>query len=385
MYKKRKSKLLSTTCGLLATVLILGGAGALTWGALTDWKFSTSIKEDEFKDVVIQDQSKVFTGEALTLDILVPEGAEYDVIIKNQEGSIVDEAIEIGDYTFEITVKIGDKEKVYTAILHITDSEVETSDIKEQGGMKLRLVSIQSLDNGDVVKTFSYTITPEDATNQSINVSVAWGNDGDSSTDDDTFKSGKTVTDYVSVNKDESLKQITVTCHQAFGSVIKVIVSSIDNPEATASVRVDYRKKRTYSINVTGHTIANNMSWNSYAKGTYSESVGTLSYNGESFNISMTGATVNSTLLALLDGYDDVIDALQTGQGSNVLTEVNQLSGKDYNAVVDALNSYKTNAVTFKLKYATISDYEFIAGYDLGSTSIKVEDIEISGDSNIIF
>ena len=378
MYKKKKNSFLKVTCGILATLVLVGGIGTVTWGALTDWEFALPNNEDSlFDKVVIEDQSKVFTGEALTLDVSVPEGATYDVVIKDSEGSEIEEAIEIGTYTFEVTVHIGEESKLYVAILTITDSEVETGDIQEKGGMKLKLKSISTLDSGGVIKTFTYTITPSNATNQSVNVGVAWANDSDSSTDDDSFKTDKTVTDYLTISKDEGTKTITLTCKQAFASVIQATVTSVDNPEASAFVKVDYRKKRTYKINEVGSVITSTNSWSDLVEGVYEETVGTLNNNDPIYEIELKGNNMSGSLTSFLGDHEELKQAFEDGVGSSIVTEINNLEPNEYNEMINILNNFEKGQFTYSLSYADVL-YELEPTFNLGLTDIKVTDIGTS-------
>lgn len=380
MYKKKKNSFLKVTCGILATLVLVGGIGTVTWGALTDWEFTLPNNEGSlFDEVVIKDQSKVFTGEAITLDVSVPEGATYDVVIKDSEGREIEEAIEIGTYTFEVTVHIGEESKLYVAILTITDSEVETGDIQEKGGMKLKLKSISTLDSGEVIKTFTYTITPSNATNQSVNVTVAWADESVSSTDDDSFKTDKIVTDYLTISKNEETKTITLTCKQAFASVIQATVTSVDNPEAMAIVKVDYRKKRIYSINETGNIITASNSWSDLAKGVFEESIGTLDYNGETYSITLVSTSIlDSELSNFVNEHNTIKTAIETGKGASIVSAIKSLEATDYNEIIGILSTLDEEAVTYKLSYADIDNYDFNVGFNLGLSDIKVTDIGTS-------
>ena len=251
--------------------------------------------------------------------------------------------------------------------------------------MEVKIIKKAVNAEGKATITVSYEVQPENATNQDITVTPTFAGDDSSSTDDDSWKSEKTVTDYVTTSVDNESKTVTINCTEAFGSQILVTLTSVDNPEATASLTVDYRIKRTYSINASSHTITSNGNWQDLAKGSYTESVGTLPYNGETYSIALESATVNASVNSALASYTALLNALKTGVGSSVVTELNKLEGADYNTAVTTLNAHKTDAVTFILSYATVEDYSFVAGYDLGSTSVKVEDIVISGDTNIIF
>ena len=244
--------------------------------------------------------------------------------------------------------------------------------------MEVKIIKKAVNAEGKATITVSYEVQPENATNQDIAVTPTFAGDDSSSTDDDSWKSEKTVTDYVTTSVNNESKTVTINCTEAFGSQILVTLTSVDNPEATASLTVDYRIKRTYSINASSHTITSNGNWQDLAKGSYTESVGTLPYNGETYSIALESATVNASVNSALTSYTALLNALKTGVGPSVVTELNKLEGADYNTAVTTLNAHKTDAVTFTLSYATVEDYSFVAGYDLG-------DIVISGDTNIIF
>ena len=87
--------------------------------------------------------------------------------------------------------------------------------------------------------TLTATITPNDASNKAVNWSVAFVNPSSS------WANGKKVTDYVTVTPVDSVLTATVECKQAFGEQIKVTVTSVDNPEKSASCTVDYAQKVT--------------------------------------------------------------------------------------------------------------------------------------------
>ncbi|MBO8427258.1 MAG: hypothetical protein IAC58_01700 [Firmicutes bacterium] len=266
-----------------------------------------------------------------------------------------------------------------------TDGSGAEANIVKAQNMEVRIIKKAVNAEGKATITVSYEVQPENATNQDITVTPTFAGDDSSSTDDDSWKSEKTVTDYVTTSVDNESKTVTINCTEAFGSQILVTLTSVDNPEATASLTVDYRIKREYSITESSHTIASNGKWQDIATGKYTESIGTLPYDGSDYSIALKNATVNSSVNSALSSYTALLDALKTGVGATVVSELNKLSGSDYNTAVTTLNAHKTDAVTFTLSYATVEDYSFVAGYDLGSTSVKVEDIVISGDTNIIF
>ena len=67
---RKKSKAKKVATALLATVVLLGAAGTLAVGAMTDWSFKS---EDllPFKDVKIEaEQTKVYTVKKLLMKLL---------------------------------------------------------------------------------------------------------------------------------------------------------------------------------------------------------------------------------------------------------------------------------------------------------------------------
>lgn len=84
------------------------------------------------------------------------------------------------------------------------------------------------------------TITPEDATNKAVDWTVRFK---DASSE---WATGKTVTDYVTVTPtSDGALTANVQCLQAFGEQIEVVVTSRDNPEASAICKVDYAARIT--------------------------------------------------------------------------------------------------------------------------------------------
>ena len=82
------------------------------------------------------------------------------------------------------------------------------------------------------------TITPNDAANKAVDWNVAFVNASSA------WANGKAATDYITAEPTtDGALTATVTCKAAFGEQIKIIVTSRDNPDASASCIVDYKKK----------------------------------------------------------------------------------------------------------------------------------------------
>lgn len=226
---RKKSKAKKVATALLATVVLLGAAGTLAVGAMTDWSFKS---EDllPFKDVKIEsEQTKVYTGSALTPDVEVPEGFEVSMkILKGEEE--VAEAVEIGDYNFTITVKTGDKSKDYEVILHIVE-EVET-EVTNSEFITLKTLSVSTNAAGQTEKVVSYTVSGN-LDPQKIVGALTWTSP-DVEDDISTFMTAV-------LNKDE--RTITLTCLQAFENQMTYTIYSEELAEAKASITIDYQQK----------------------------------------------------------------------------------------------------------------------------------------------
>ena len=390
--KKSTGKLL---IGLAVGILLAGAVGTIAYGSdgFTNFDVSTWF-DGEWRQVEILDQEKAYTGEKIEPDITLPKGFSYEIVKIEKEGEELDlesGAIEIGDYVFTIKVTKEDESRDYFCNLKIVEPSNQVETNVDAKNLNLKLLSVMLADDGSVIKEFTYEINPSNASNQSINVSVAWAGDESSSSDDDSFKSGKTVTDYVTIAKDESQKKITLTCKQAFGSQVLANVVSIDNPEAKASVKVEYRKKRTHSYEISGNTISSSViSVDDLINFTYQDSVGTLPFNGEAEDVfSLEDGTINSAVSSVFTGHTNLINALIQGSDfSTILSEVNSLEADAYNDVVEAMNSHSTDLITRSWTFSNADTNSLSGtityGVDLGTTTVKVEGI-IIGDTSIEF
>ena len=226
---RKKSKAKKVATALLATVVLLGAAGTLAVGAMTDWSFKS---EDllPFKDVKIEaEQTKVYTGTALVPDVEVPEGYEVSMkILKGEEE--VAEAVDIGDYNFTITVKTGDKTKDYDVILHIVE-EVQT-EVTNSEFITLKTLSVGTNAAGQTEKVVSYTVSGN-LDPQKIVGALTWTS---AEIEDD-------ISTFMTAVLNKEAKTITLTCLQAFSNQMTYTIYSEELAEAKASITIDYQQK----------------------------------------------------------------------------------------------------------------------------------------------
>lgn len=99
--------------------------------------------------------------------------------------------------------------------------------------------------------TIVATVKPDTAVDKTVDWTISWVNA------ESEWASGKTVTDYVTVTpQSDGSTTATVNCLQPFGEKIVIVATSRSNPDAYASVSVDYAKriesaKATISSNIT--------------------------------------------------------------------------------------------------------------------------------------
>lgn len=385
--RKSTGKLL---IGLAVGILLAGGIGAIAYGSdgFTNPDINTWFDAD-WRAIEIKDQTKDYTGTKLEPDVVLPEGFTYEIVKIEKDGeevSLETGAVQIGDYVFTLKVTKGEESRDYFCNLSVVEPENQLEEKIEAKNLNLKLLAVNIAEDGSITKEFTYTITPENATNQSINVSVAWAGDDSSTTDDNAFKSGKNVTDYVTISKEEAQKKITLTCSEAFGTQIIASITSVDNPNASASVKVEYRKRRTYSINQIAQTLSNSkLQQSELVEATFVDGIGTLPSLDPGATHWETGVvTINSSVSSIFDKYVELKESFNN-VFNVVLSEVNKLSGASYNEVVETMNAHETDLLSMNISYKTsetiLASSTITYGIDLGATSIKVEGIQVGDDS----
>ena len=96
--------------------------------------------------------------------------------------------------------------------------------------MKIRALATKENEDGSVTKTFTYEVQPAGATNQEVTVSAKYVDGSDCSA-------------VITASVDLTKKEISVTNKGAFNKVVNVVVTSVNNSKATATIKCDYVKK----------------------------------------------------------------------------------------------------------------------------------------------
>jgi|GEM_PF-3583340 len=87
------------------------------------------------------------------------------------------------------------------------------------------------------------TVMPSYATNKELTWELLWDADDASETDDDAWKEGKTITDYITKTISEDTFTANIKNVAAFASQAKLKASVTAKPSVNASVTINYRKK----------------------------------------------------------------------------------------------------------------------------------------------
>ena len=99
----------------------------------------------------------------------------------------------------------------------------------EENGVLVRLLSTTEKD-GVITKTFTFSITPSNATNQNVTAKAAYKDNSDCSS-------------VLTVSVDNNAKTISVSCKCAFNKQIIVTITSSANQNKSATITCDYYKK----------------------------------------------------------------------------------------------------------------------------------------------
>ncbi len=110
-----------------------------------------------------------------------------------------------------------------------TSSDSVNMSIKNNG-ITLKMLQKTKNELGQEVQTLSYSITPSNATDKSIQVSAS-------------YVDNTSCEDVLKVTSNQSEQTISITCLKDFGKVIKVKLVSVSNPNASAEITIDYTKQ----------------------------------------------------------------------------------------------------------------------------------------------
>lgn len=134
--------------------------------------------------------------------------------------------------------------------------------ILKQPSIAVRKLSSGTDNNSHNYVTFSYTITPANASDRSLITSLTWVTHNGWE-DPDYYDAN--ISDYITASVNESSQTITVTCMQAFENQANLNIRCAANSQCTANIPIDYEVrldgfsfdelKKTSSYTMGGQTL----------------------------------------------------------------------------------------------------------------------------------
>lgn len=104
-------------------------------------------------------------------------------------------------------------------------------------GMKIKMLSSVTNEDGSITKTISYKILPAEATNKDIDVKVK-------------FNDGSSCSNVANAVVNQKEKTVAITVAKSFSKEIHVILTSVSNSSVKAIIKLNY-EKRLISLNKT--------------------------------------------------------------------------------------------------------------------------------------
>lgn len=271
----------------------------------------------------------------------------------------------------------------------------------QESGIKLKLLSAETLANGDTVQTFSYTIQPANATNQQINATVQ-------------YATGGTATE-ISAQVNSEAKTITLTCSAAFSKVINVVLTAADGGGATATIKCDYMKKITQFFNGTVASMNNYATSTDFYRANAQYSLYTIDVDYSSASIDITGGSssnliefksVSENSLSTYTSDLNLITTMLKTSLSNPQVEKAFPKASDVWSTIsenfkNAIKALDNEAITFtftfpkqlQLEYSTdqytgealtYANQDISMTYDFGSLNLNISSIN-PGETAVIF
>lgn len=293
----------------------------------------------------------------------------------------------------------------------------------ESSGIKLMSVKIPAAQYkeygisplADTAYQLTATIVPENATDKTVDWTIAWAvppqHSGGTIGDEDpgsVWAMGKTVTDYVTVTPtSDGALTANVECLKDFGAQVKVTVTSRDNSEVSANCLVDYTQKLQGVKATFGSTVLTDGMTKSFDISQSGQPIEAWTFDYTTSAYTIEDHYVTMVTLSFAEG----VSALESAIGAEFTWENDNISGgmpafdktffdrvfvtadgavsenaEQYNKLVAALSSGVT---LFEAEVFTAGDYGTKTDvYEIKVVSdglkIRVEDMELD-DTNIIF
>ena len=247
----------------------------------------------------------------------------------------------------------------------INDSEKPSSSSTHEiisRGIEARMLSSTTNSYGEKDQVFTYSLTPSNASNQEVEISMAYSDETDCS-------------EVMEYSLDAANKQVTLSCKAPFSKQINVVLKSKANENATATIVLDYVKKlKKVTFKTDDFIYVNDYAYKS------SEYTKISSFQPESFftpeySVYTKDANYSYSLhiseLTLSEKTVDLSDDFISTFANNVKSRVNSGS-RQYFRSSEIWSMATSNADKSLLKAITTTDVDAANGYLCYTASAEI-------------
>lgn len=169
----------------------------------------------------------------------------------------------------------------------VANLEEDAFEVEEINNIRFSQVTENLLSDGTIQKQVKFTIEPSTADYNNLNAAINWNMTYEDSFESEDWYVDKNVLDYVDYQLDGENKTLTFNCYQPFGTEIIFTLSSKDDPNTNASIKINYNRreiqKATATIGYDGFTPNQSMKIDTtlpvYSIGTKGERAPTTGFN----------------------------------------------------------------------------------------------------------
>ena len=144
-----------------------------------------------------------------------------------------------------------------------TNAQEEQLAIEEVNNIRFTQVKEKTLSDGTIQKQVKFTLEPSDAKCEDLNAAIKWNTEFSEEFESENWYDGKNILEYVDYQLDDVKQQLTFNCYQPFGTEIIFSLSSKDDPNVNASLKINYNrreiKKATATLQSDGFTPGQSM------------------------------------------------------------------------------------------------------------------------------
>lgn len=269
------------------------------------------------------------------------------------------------------------------------------TEVIEVNKMSVKLLSAETLETGETIQTFSYTITPANATNQNINTSVE-------------YQEGGAATE-VTASIDTAEKTITLTCNAAFDKVILVKLTAADGGGASATITCNYEKKiigheaQTFTFIFDDATegsdifdyLINETNFFEYSKYTIDHDYtnGYMDQTQSGYDLTFKGvdsytfsSNLSQKLIAIFNGEQQIATSEELWELATSEDRANLKSSNGYIYLSNAVDwGFTMHDGDFSYTVGFDSEPQFSIKLNIEDFNLNISEIDVSGADNVIF